>query len=206
MSHAYLCHLDTRWTASGDEHGRFLCRLTNISDQPISGFRLGLTTVTLNLQPSKLRNAKRVRFDGSCLEVVETDPRGLEPGHAWEFEIAGLFRKPRHLTDGMSAAYLVLDDGTLAGVHSGDLMLEDARTLPPGPDMPAGELTVPIGLMPWPNQCAVADFALPPPALFAAPGADVAMLAAMAEASQLAKRLFPNQPAPFALSALRGGR
>lgn len=200
-----LCHLDTRWTASGDEHGRFLCTLTNISDRTLDRFILGVTTVTLNLDPTRITNARRVRFDGSCHEFAPVEALQLAPGDSWSFEIGGLFRKPRHFVDGMSAAYLILDDGEVAGVHSSDLMLEDEVPSMPSTDMPLGELTLPVGLLPWPNSCQLSDFTAPPVALYPQTDADTAILAAISEAGQLARRLFPNVPGPFALHAVRGG-
>ena len=206
MTHvAYVGYLDASWTADGGAFGRFDFAFVNLSDRVMEGFRLGYTSVTLNLDPDCVSNAKRVLLDGSCHEFAPPDGMVLKPGESWHFSVGGLMRVPRHFNDGATAAYIVLPDQSVLGVHCGDLTLESANPLPPAPDMPDGRLDVPVGILPWPQVCRLDVFAPPPSALFSSPDATLEDIKAMVGAGELARRLVPVMPAPFVLTPASGG-
>lgn len=198
--------LDARWTPQGDAHGQLLFDLSNLSNAPLAGFRLVYTTLARNIDPDKITNATLVRRRANYHEIAPPPGLTLAPGAVWSFTVAGLSHTPSHITDGASTAYLILADGTLKDVATGDLLPEGNLTEDAGALIEAGVLTVPIGLMPWPNTVALAAFGPAPSALYPNAGTDRDALRAVAEVGALAARLFPNDATYLVLTPVTGGR
>ena len=188
------------------EHGQLLFSLVNLSDFPLSGFRLVYTSLTRNTDRSAITNAVFVRRDANYHEFAPPDGLVLAPGEAWDFAVGGLNRAPNHITDGVSTAYLILADGSVHDLDSGDLMPADAPAESAGTLMPAGELTEPVAIIPWPNVLTLDAFGVAPVALAPAADALVDERMALAEVAALAQRLFPNDHTGFALTPMPGAR
>ena len=162
--------LEARWTPDGDENGQLLLSLVNLSDTALAGFRLAYTTLTRNTDRSKISNAVFVQRDANNHEFAPPDGLALAPGARWDFVVAGLSRKPNHVSDGISTAYLILADGKAVDLDRGDLMPEGFAAEAPGVLVPEGELTDPVGITPWPNSVSLSDFAPAPAGLDAGNG------------------------------------
>jgi hexosaminidase len=201
---AAIGRLEVRWTADGGENGQLLLSLVNLGDAPLGGFRLVYTSLTRNLDRSMVGNAEFVRRDANYHEFAPPEGLVLKPGETWDFSVGGLTRKPTHITDGISTAYLILADGTAHDLDTGDIMPADFVAEGPGVLMPEGELTDPVGIIPWPNAVALSDFGAPPAALCAASGSSPSDVMAFAEIVALGKRLFPNDHTPFMLAPAHG--
>ncbi len=198
--------LEARWTAEGDENGQLLLSLVNLSEAPLAGFRLAYTSLTRNTDRSKISHAVFVRRDANYHEFAPPEGLALAPGARWDFSVAALTRKPNHVSDGISTAYLILADGTAVDLDSGDLMPEGFVAQAAGELVPEGRLTDPVGIMPWPNKVSLSDFGPAPAALTPAKGTPAKAVAAMGAVSALAHRLFPNDSTPLVLAPLAGAR
>ena len=198
--------LEARWTPEGDENGQMLFSLINLSDAPLAGFRLAYTAVTRNTDRSRISNAVFVMRDANRHEFAPPEGFVLAPGASWDFAVAALTRKPKHITDGVSTAYLILADGTAVDLDSGDLMPDGFAAEAPGELVPQGELTDPVGIMPWPNSVSLSDYGPAPAALMPAMGSSAEAVAAMGAVSALAARIFPNDNTPLVLASLTGAR
>ncbi len=196
--------LDARWTPDGDENGRMLLTLTNLSKQPLSGFTLVYTTLTRNLDRTKITNASLVRRDANHHEFAPPKGLVLQPGACWDFTVGALARAPSHITDGISTAYLICADGSVHDLDSGDLMPEGFVAEAAGELVPAGELTDPVAIIPWPNTVSLGDFAAAPLGLYPAPGASGDAVATMADVAALGQRLFPNDHTAMTLKPMTG--
>ncbi|HEY8596137.1 MAG TPA: family 20 glycosylhydrolase [Devosiaceae bacterium] len=202
---ASLCRLDNQWTPDGDENGQLELTLTNLGGAALSGFRLVYTALTRNLDRSMVRNATLVRRNANYHEYEPPQGLVLQPGESWTFVVRALTRKPSHITDGVSTAYLILSDGTSHDIETGDLMLKGHVAKRPPVLVPEGRLEEPVGIIPWPGVTDLDGFGEAPIALFPAPGSPVQAIAAMNEVGALARRLFPNAISVFALTGVAGG-
>lgn len=202
---AALGRLEARWTADGGENGQMLLSLINLGDAPLRGFRLVYTSLTRNLDRSMIANAVFIRRDANYHEFAPPVGLVLEPGAAWAFSVGALTRKPTHVTDGISTAYLVLADGTAHDLETGDIMPADFAAPAPGVLIPQGGLADPVGIIPWPNEVALGDFGAPPVALCPADGCSAKERKAIAEIAALGERLFPNAHTSFMLTKVAGG-
>ena len=198
--------LDARYSPEGGENGRLLLTLTNLGDAPLAGFRLAYTTLTRNVDRSAIVNAEFIRREANYHEFAPPKGLVLQAGESWDLIVGGINRPANHVSDGVSTAYLILEDGSFADLETGDLLPEGKEAQNAGRLVPDGELTDPVGIIPWPNEVRLGGFAPAPVILMPAPGTPASAVKAMGEVGALAKRLFPNDHTVFAMSPVPGTR
>ncbi|MFD1983704.1 beta-N-acetylhexosaminidase [Mesorhizobium newzealandense] len=153
--------LETTWApATASEKLAYSLTLTNLSSKAIEGFALCVSG------PARIDPA--VTVEGGRLaerlsnhsEFAPPDGFVLEPNEAWPITAHGLSYPLRHWTDGATAAYLVLADGTVAPVASvptkaiGDnAVLKRGAEIYPVP----ARAPVPVSIIPWPQTVAVSS-------------------------------------------------
>ena len=187
--------LETSWRpATEGQDPAYALTLTNLSADPVSGFRLcvsgparidpkavleGGSLVRASVQSRGIRAAEGLCARAEC--VVDRD--GAE----------GRAIRLRHWTDGATSAYLALADGTTLpvavtptrAVGDNAPLKRGAEIYPVPPEAP-----VPISVVPWPQEVAVSGRGITPPGLALLPKGDEA--AAAAEAfGDLVQSLFP---------------
>ncbi|MFD1911145.1 beta-N-acetylhexosaminidase [Halodurantibacterium flavum] len=197
--------LENSWAPEPAPAGTWQITLTNLSDAPLSDFGLSLTSITRIMPTHQLRNARFHRRAANYHEFSPTDPTPLAPGESWTFSVTGLNRSPFHRNDAAKTAWITGADGGVYPVQVGDLT--HAGTIPvlPRPRLPAGRLTLPFALLPWPNAIdATAGDA--PVILHAAAGSARDDLRLMMSVDALHSRLFPAARKIFQLSAVPGSR
>lgn len=201
--------LENSWEpVESDPCGRFVFTLTNLSDKPISDFQLAYTSLT-RIKDSETpfcENAVFLRRNANFHQFAPHEGLVLHPGKSWRFTVAPLWRPARHRTDGAKSAYLTLSDGSHVDVSVDDTLLS-GRPAEPAPElMPAGELSEPFFLLPWPAASALDAGDAVPVALYPADSASLADRRAMMEVGTLYRRLFQIGHQPFAQTAVHQGR
>ncbi|GLQ17648.1 beta-N-acetylhexosaminidase [Maritalea porphyrae] len=196
--------LDAIWRETDPKNGSMILTLTNLSDQPISGFRLAYTSLLRVSKEHVAHNATFIRRFANFHEFDPLDGLVLGSGESWTFELEKLTHIPKHRNDGPKSAYLTLKDGTHVKVDTGDMALEGRVSKTGGVLVPEGKLDLPIALSPWPNQISVSQFSDAPVA-FSLASATREEKAAAARVNGLSDRLFTDLPNPFSLIEVPGG-
>ncbi|WP_373414479.1 beta-N-acetylhexosaminidase [Ensifer aridi] len=192
--------LESAWQPEGGPHGRFTFTLFNLSDSPLSGFRLAYTSLTRVVDPAACDNATFLRRNANFHEFAPPEGFALAPGENWTFTVGGLNRQAKHCTDGAKSAYLTLSDARHVPVAVSDLRLEGATSEPPPARLPEGHVGLPFALQPWPAKIdAVAGEGLPA-VLFPAANSSTEDIRAISDVLALFHRLFPAGHAPFSLA------
>ena len=202
-----LFRLDNAWhPIEGDEGGGFVFALTNLSDAPVSGFKLVYTSLTRTIDEPLCENAVYLRRNANFHEFAAPAGFTLEPGASWRFVVDGLLRPARHRTDGAKSAYVTLSDGSHKTAAVGDLMLEGRHSEPAPILLPQGELDQPFSLQPWPAALSLVPGAAFPVALYPVPGTSADDLRAIDGVLALYRRLFAVGHVPFSLVPVHEGR
>lgn len=151
--------LRTTWTpAEGDTPAAYALTLSSDAPDPLAGFRLCVSG------PGRIDPA--VPVEGGTLgarlsnhaEFVPPDDFVLAPGRSWTVTARGLSYPLRHWTDGATAAYLVLADGTAVpvAVTPTRKVGHDAPLKRGAESYPVPETApVPVPVIPWPRHVAV---------------------------------------------------
>ncbi|MQW88823.1 beta-N-acetylhexosaminidase [Sinorhizobium saheli] len=198
--------LESAWQPEGGPKGRLTFVLFNLSELPLSGFRLVYTSLTRVVDPAACQNATFLRRNANFHEFAPPEGLVLARGESWTFSVSGLNREARHCTDGAKSAYLTLSDGRHVPVAVSDLRLEGATSEPPPARLPEGRVGLPFALQPWPAKIdAVAGEGLPD-VLFPAAGSSAEDMEAIDNVLALHHRLFPAGHAPFSLAPSGQGR
>lgn len=196
--------LDAIWRETDPTNGSMILTLTNLSDQPISEFRLAYTSL---LRVSKELVATNANFIRRFANFHEFDPEAgfvLAPGASWTFELEKLTHIPKHRNDGPKSAYLTLKDGSHLTATTGDMALEGRPSRIAGVLVPEGKLELPLSLSPWPNTISIAQFAKAPVAFVVANSTRDEKSAAN-NVNALSDRLFTDLANPFSLIDVPGG-
>ncbi|MGJ8527868.1 beta-N-acetylhexosaminidase [Maritalea sp.] len=197
--------LDAIWRETDPENGSMILTLTNLSDQPISDFRLAYTSLLRVSDKLVTHGAKFIRRFANFHEFDPEDGFTLKAGESWTFELEKLTHIPKHRNDGPKSAYITLKDGTHHTVLTGDMALEGRESKTAGILVPEGKLELPLALSPWPNNVSIDQFSTPPVALVLT-DARRAEKAAATTVNALSDRLFTDLPNPFSLIEVAGGR
>lgn len=200
-----LCRLECQWTATPDGNGRLDFTLVNLAPTPLENFQLTYTTLTRANDLAQTENCRLMSRTANNHQVEPPEGLKLERGESWRFAVTSLARKAVHRTDGVSTAFITLEDGRSFDIDLGDILLGGTTPDMPPELIPEGRVELPVSLIPWPKEVALKDFTAPPVALFPA-SADADLTCTMSEVAALAKRLFPNAMPPFALTTCTGGR
>lgn len=149
-----VLRLETSWSPAG-----YSLQLSNLSDQPLSGFRLCVTgPVPVDLD-AKFENGRMVRRVSNYVEIAPPEGLVLAPGASWSTATRGVVRPLRHWSDGANTAYLALPDGSIAPVLT-------TPTAAVGENVPlkrgaerfpvrAANAAVTVAVVPWPQKVAV---------------------------------------------------
>ena len=197
--------LENAWHPAPAPDGTWTVTLTNLSDTPLTDFKLSLTSITRIMPTHELTGAKFLRRDANFHEFAPVDANPIAPGDSWTFCVTGINRSPFHRNDAAKTAWVTQADGTHIAVQVSDLMHAGAAPVRPQPRLPDGRLTLPFALLPWPNQIEATAGAAPV-IIFAADGVSVADKRLMLAVDALHTRLFPTAPCVFQLSAALGAR
>ncbi|MGF9694464.1 family 20 glycosylhydrolase [Rhizobium sp. 0TCS1.26] len=201
--------LENAWEpVDGDPCGRFVFTLINLSDAPLSGFKLAYTSLTRikDSEEPHCENATFLRRNANFHQYEPPAGLTLQPGDSWQFTVAPLWRPARHRTDGAKSAYLTLSDGRHVPVAVDDTLLSGRPAEPAPVLMPAGEAKQPFSLLPWPADAALEAGDKAPVALYPADGASVDDRRAMQVVGSLYRRLFQIGQQPFALATVHDGQ
>ncbi|MFE3837422.1 beta-N-acetylhexosaminidase [Pseudogemmobacter sonorensis] len=196
--------LENAWAPEPAPEGTWEIRLTNLSDEVLEDFTLALTTITRIIDRERVSGGRLVRRVANYHEFAPPEGLRLAPGESWLVRAEALNRSPFHRNDAAKTAWVNLGARRLA-VQVGDLIQADAPPAPPPPRMPAGRLTLPFALLPWPNAIR-AEPGPAPVLLHAAPGTAMADLRLMLSVDALHARLFPAARKLFQLSPAPGTR
>jgi hexosaminidase len=192
MSHALS--LVTTWTpAKDDEPLGYGIELTNDGDVPLSNFTLGFSGPARIDPQATLENGKLLKRLSNHTLIAPPDDFVLEPGQTWKAMARGLSYGLRHWSDGANSAYVVLADGSTAGVatgptqakgHNAPLLKGAARFRVPA------KAPVSVAIIPWPKSVATTGARTAPAGFDLKPaGADAGRAAAAF--AELADDLFP---------------
>ncbi|WP_370673756.1 beta-N-acetylhexosaminidase [Pleomorphomonas sp. PLEO] len=197
--------LENTWRPLEDDPaGALVFTLVNLSDAPIRDFKLAYTTLTRVKVPGVCDNAVFIKRDGSFHQVAAPAGLVLEPGASWRFSVAGLWRRPRHRTDGAKSAYVTLADGSHHDADVLDCQIEGFPSELAPSLLPIGETKQPFALLPWPVKAELTAGDRIPVALYPASGTGHDDLKAIDVVLSLHHRLFADAPAPFVFASVEG--
>ncbi len=195
----YNFQLDARYSpAEAPTFGKFNLTLTNISNRTIRPARLAWSALTRIPKGASISGATLLSRFGNFHEVALPGATELGPGESHLITVHSLSHAPKHRLDGPKSACLTLANGSTQRVLTGDLALD-------GPDSgelriwPAGAVTQPLAMLPWPRELEITAWREDCPILVPAPDTNAKNLAALAHVSALSRRLFPERPIPFRL-------
>ena len=198
--------LENAWhPIEGDPSGGFVFTLVNLTDTPISDFKLAYTALTRVMDNPACENATFLLRNANFHQYAPPAGFVLEPGAGWRFTVRGLWRPAKHRTDGAKSAYLTFSDGTHHTIDVADLMLEGRVSEPQKPLLPEGRVTQPFSLLPWPKQAHL-QAGETPVLLYPAAGSTLADVKAMDTVLSLHRRLFSAAHQPFSLVAVEQGK
>ncbi|MEE4013870.1 beta-N-acetylhexosaminidase [Roseibium sp. FZY0029] len=169
--------------------------LTNTSSKPLRAFTLAYTALNRASADAKLENAESFCRIANFHEITPKAGETIAPGETWTFSITGLANVARHRLDGPKSAF-VSTEGRIIEVLCNDL--EAPQELDSGErrNIPVGELSEPLHIVPWPQRVAVSDYADDKASFLVACGSALEKAAA-AKINALSARLFPGAPRPF---------
>lgn len=198
--------LENAWhPIEGDPSGGFVFTLVNLTDKPISDFKLAYTALTRVMDNPACKNATFLLRNANFHQYAPPAGFVLEPGASWRFTVRGLWRPAKHRTDGAKSAYLTFSDGTHHTIDVADLMLEGRVSEPQKPLLPEGRVAEPFSLLPWPKQAQL-QAGETPVVLYPAAGSTLADVKAMDTVLSLHRRLFSAAHQPFSLIAVEQGK
>jgi hexosaminidase len=188
--------LETRWTPARDgAPPAYQLRLDNRSDTPLRNFRLCVSGPSRIDPGARVEGATLAKRISNHAEFAPPEGFLLAPGESWTISAEGGGQLLRHWNDGAGAAYLVLADGTIAEVATGP-------TVATGQNAPLRNGTqkfpvpavapVPVSIIPWPEEVAVAGRAALPAGLDPR-GETAAAQRAVAAFAELTGALFPAE-------------
>lgn len=201
--------LENAWEpVDGDDCGRFVFTLVNLSDDPIQGFKLAYTSLTRikDSEEPHCENAVFLRRNANFHQFAPLEGYVLQPGESWRFTVAPLWRPARHRTDGAKSAYLTLSDGSHVPVSVDDTLLAGRPAEPAPVLMPKGEVTEPFYLLPWPVSAQLSAGEAVPVAIYPSEDASLADRQAMHRVGSLYRRLFQIGHQPFAQASVHEGK
>lgn len=187
---------------TGAPGGGICFTLMNFSDQPLNVARFHYTGVMRPLAAPvgqvQVTGGRFLETHGSytCIAVDAQ----IAPGGQHEITLIGMAYPAQGRSRGAISAWVDDSTGAALSLEIGDVAPPEPMDASP-PALPAGQLDLPLGLLPWPSQVTLTDWA-PVPHRYAP--ADATMAAAMAPVAALHRRLFPTDSSPFLLVARPG--
>ncbi|MXU66718.1 beta-N-acetylhexosaminidase [Oceanomicrobium pacificus] len=203
MSRTDFC-LESRYhPADAAQGGRMVLQLHNLSGAPLGPVQLAYTCVIFAHDPAQFAGA-RLEAAVASHHVLRPEFDNLAAGESWEITISGLDLPAMHLEDGPTGAYLIFPDGRLLDIETALL-----SRVPEEPDgsrrvWPAGQVEVPLGILPWPNAVDVTGYLTGVCAYGLTGGAAHPAARDVAAINGLAGRLFPGRMTPFRMGDSEG--
>ncbi len=180
-------------------HGRMTLTLISLSDRTLDRFRIALSMMTRVADDHRCDGATLVRRVANFHEFEAADGAGIPPGGIWSFTVEGLTHQSQNRLEGPKSAYLVLSGGERLPVDVGDLAIDPAFDSGERKSVPAGRVALPLSVLPWPRDCAIAAWRDGAPDLRPGDDASAADRASFGKIAALAHRLFPAARKPFRL-------
>lgn len=173
--------------------------LTNLTDEPLSRFRLFYGSLTRTALPSDCEGATLLRRQANYHEYGPPEGFVLHPGEEWRFTEHHLTRAAMHSNEGpKSAGLLVGDDPVVRPVHCADLQVAHLAE-------PKLKGTGQVALIPWPAELEVTEWRHDRIGhIRLDPVATVAERRTAATVTALTRRLFPLTPSPFVMAGAGG--
>jgi len=84
--------LENTWHPNPAPEGTWTMKLTNLSDAPLTDFKLSLTSITRIMPSHVLTGAKFLRRDANFHEFAPVDAAPLASGDSWTFMATGINR------------------------------------------------------------------------------------------------------------------
>ncbi|QND55020.1 beta-N-acetylhexosaminidase (plasmid) [Phyllobacterium sp. 628] len=198
--------LATTWhPATENEPLSYSLTLTNLSNEPISDFRLCVSGPGRIDASSTVEGGTLAAKLSNHSQLAPPDGFVLQPKSSWTITARGLSYPLRHWTDGANAAYLALVDGSTAMVaveatrSAGDNgPLKRGAEIYPVP----AHVEVPLSVVPWPHTVAISGRRAVPQGLALLPEGDDADAVAKTFGG-LVQALFPVEG--IARSVAEGG-
>lgn len=191
-----LFHLDSIWH---EEDGSMEFVLTNLSDAPVSNFRLCYATLTRTVRPSRCTGGQFIRRQANFHEYAPDDGFVLQPGASWSMREHSLTRAALHSNEGPKSAAVLLEGDVRADAFASDLQAaRPADTAAPT----SAPLT--LGVLPQPEVVEVSSYRIAAPSHLVLQSEDRGVKQAVSKAAALTRRLFPLSPVPFVLTAPEG--
>ena len=187
-------HLDTLWH---DEEQAMEFVLTNLSDAPLSDFRLFYGTLTRTIEPSVCDNARLLRRQANYHEYAPHESFTLAPGQQWRFTERSLSREAVHSNEGPRSGGLLLADDTVLPVECADLQR-------PVPIDAMSREKAAAAILPWPASLDVCNWWQGTVFHLSVAGANTDELRVAAEVTALSRRLYPLMPTPFVIAPAKG--
>ena len=102
--------------------------VTNHSEATLTGFRLGVSGPARISTDAVLRDGSIVRQRSTYCEIAPPAGFTLAPGARWTIETADLATPIRHWTDGATAGFLILEDGSTIAARTTPTRLHGSHT------------------------------------------------------------------------------
>ncbi|EJN04611.1 beta-N-acetylhexosaminidase [Phyllobacterium sp. YR531] len=186
--------LETHWQpATGNEPLSYSLKLTNLSSEPITGFRLCVSGPARIDPAATVEGGILVERLSNHSEFAPLDNFTLEPNASWTVKARGLSYPLRHWSDGANSAYLLLEDGSTLPIPAlPTRAIGDNATLKRGAEIyPVPEnVDVPVAIIPWPQSVEISGNR-PAPLGLAPVAKDAVADKAIAAFDALTKALFP---------------
>lgn len=169
--------------------------VTNRSETPLSGFRLGVSGPARIGSGARLEGGLIVRQLSNFCEIAPPSGYVLKPGATWTIEAERTDYPIRHWTDGATGTYLILADGSAVSARTeptrlvgSDGVLHKGTQAFPVPNLSP----VAVSIIPWPETVAVSGRRSAPSGL-APTGMSATGQAAIASFGELVARVFPGE-------------
>lgn len=179
----------------GEKSSVYTLRLTNLSNERLSGFRLCVSGPGRIDPRGAIDQATMSKRLSNFTEFSPPDGFTLGRGEAWTISVHDMSRPLRHWTDGATSAYLVLDDERVISVAVaptksavGEAPLKRGAEIPDVPATPPE----PFSIIPWPARISISA-ERPAPAGFTLEADHPDALAAAESFRTLTGHLFPAE-------------
>ncbi|WP_134679098.1 beta-N-acetylhexosaminidase [Paracoccus ravus] len=187
--------LEQSWSPDGapqSKGGMFRLTIHNHGPAPIHPHALCLSSMTRIASDTGMEGARLDRRFGNFHRLIAPKDLLIAAGGVWVIRIMDLTHEPKNRSQGIMAAWLETDTGEIP-ILTGDLEPPPGAPREALAALPEGRIEQPLGLLPWPQQVEISEWAAP---------RGLAFSADLAEIAALHQRLFP-----FARSVLsRDGR
>lgn len=183
---------------SAAANGSLLFRIHHLGGAPVTPDRFCYGCQMVAARGAEVIGGRLVRSLATHVEIA-AEAVTLAEGDTWEVELRGLSHAPVNRSQGAMAAWLEAGEDSLP-IPVGDLQPPGDRPAGAPKDWPAGDLALPVCLLPWPADLSLDGFG-PAPRLHAG---SPALHRPMAQVAALHRRLFPTAPAPFGLAPSPG--